>query len=169
MVATICILCYNLRKYCPLYWSIWRSLWQYVLFFGHSDTSNKIEVKLKEVITDLIKKHNVNEFYVGTHGNFDNIVKKTLIELKNIYPHITYTIVLSHLNFPKEHKTENYTNYIYPENFENTPPKYDIIRRNRWLIEQSDYVITYVEHTLSNAYKFKEIAEKKGKIVINII
>ncbi len=138
-------------------------------FFGHRDASNKIENILKEVITDLIKKHNVNKFYVGTHGNFDNMVKKALIELKNFYPHITYTIVLSNLNFPKERKTDNYTNYIYPEGFENTPPKYAIIQRNKWMIEQSDYVITYATHTFSNTYKFKMIAEKKGKKVINLI
>lgn len=36
------------------------------------------------------------------------------------------------------------------------------------MIEQADYVITYVTHSWGGAAKFKELAEKKGKTVINI-
>ena len=36
------------------------------------------------------------------------------------------------------------------------------------MIEKSDYVVTYVHHSFGGAAQFKEIAEKKGKIVINI-
>lgn len=36
------------------------------------------------------------------------------------------------------------------------------------MIEQSDYVVTYVKYTIGGASKFKELAEKKKKIVINI-
>ncbi len=36
------------------------------------------------------------------------------------------------------------------------------------MIEKSDYVVTYVKHTAGGAGKFKELAEKKKRIVINI-
>ena len=36
------------------------------------------------------------------------------------------------------------------------------------MIEQSDYVVTYVKYTVGGAAQFKEYAEKKGKIVINL-
>ena len=36
------------------------------------------------------------------------------------------------------------------------------------MIDNSDYVIVYVEHKTGGAAKFKEIAERKKKIVINI-
>ncbi|MBR1970364.1 MAG: hypothetical protein IKA17_08400 [Clostridia bacterium] len=47
-------------------------------------------------------------------------------------------------------------------------PKYAIVKRNQWMIEKSDYVIVYVKQSSGNAAKFKELSEKKGKIVINV-
>ena len=37
------------------------------------------------------------------------------------------------------------------------------------MIEQSDYVVTCVSRSWGGAAQFKELAEKKGKTVINII
>ena len=36
------------------------------------------------------------------------------------------------------------------------------------MIEQSDYVVTYVKYTVGGAEKFKKLAEKKKRMVINI-
>ncbi len=36
------------------------------------------------------------------------------------------------------------------------------------LIEKSDFVVTYVSREVGGAAKFKSLAEKKGKTVINI-
>lgn len=36
------------------------------------------------------------------------------------------------------------------------------------MIERSDYVVTYVKYTVGGAVRFKELAEKKNKTVINI-
>ncbi len=36
------------------------------------------------------------------------------------------------------------------------------------MIEHSDYVVTYVRYTCGGAAQFKELAEKKKKIVISI-
>lgn len=36
------------------------------------------------------------------------------------------------------------------------------------MIEQSDYVVTYVNHNFGGAARFKELAERKHKTVINI-
>ena len=70
-------------------------------------------------------------------------------------------------------KTE-YENYyaeeetLLPDGIEVGPARFAIDRRNKWMIEQADYVITYVTHSWGGAAKFKELAEKKGKTVINI-
>lgn len=36
------------------------------------------------------------------------------------------------------------------------------------MIEHSDYVISYVKYDIGGAARFKELAEKKNRIVINI-
>lgn len=72
---------------------------------------------------------------------------------------------------PKEKAKSRYDDLdftIYPEGLENTPPKYAIVTRNRWMINMSDYVVVYVKHSFGGAAQFKELAEKKGKIVINL-
>ena len=43
-----------------------------------------------------------------------------------------------------------------------------INKRNTWMINNSDYVVTYVKYSVVGAAKFKRLSEKKCKIVINI-
>lgn len=138
-------------------------------FFGHRNTSAEITPKLKTTIIDLIENKNVNLFLVGNQGNFDSIVKNVLSDLKTIYPHIIYYIALAYMPTKKDAEyPELFRNTIYPDGLENTPPKYAIHRRNMWMIDKSDYAITYVDHSIGGAAQFKEIAERKGKIVINL-
>ncbi len=138
-------------------------------FFGHRDVPDSTQEILEDIITYLIKEKNVNTFYIGNNGHFDYLVKKILIFLKTKYPNIKYYVVLAYIPV-KNNMTdpEYYSNTIYPEGLEDIPPKFAINRRNLWMIEKSDYVITYVTRTYGGAAKFKELSEKKGKIVINI-
>lgn len=137
-------------------------------FFGHRNAPKEIKPTLMSALIDLIENKNVLNFYVGNQGSFDQLVKQCLIELKEIYP-INYTIVLAYI--PKNvtaFKNENYKFTILPECIETVPKKFAIVYRNRWMIEQSAYVITYVKRLTGGAAQFKELAEKKEKTVINI-
>ncbi len=62
----------------------------------------------------------------------------------------------------------DFSDTIYPDGLENTPPRYAISKRNRWMIEKSYTIITYVTHQIGGAAQFKELSEKKGKNVINM-
>ncbi len=132
-------------------------------FFGHRDAPKEIEPTLQSTLIDLIENKGVINFYVGNNGNFDFMVEKNLKNLKVSYPHINYNIVLAYL--PKKKDYNN--NTIYPEGLE-TPPKYAIVKRNRWMVDNSDYIVTYVIRTFGGAAQFKAFAENKGKIVLNI-
>lgn len=138
-------------------------------FFGHNDTLQEIQPKLESSLINLIENHNVNIFYVGNHGNFDVLVKKTLKKLKATYTNINYSIVLAYMPIERQKcNSEDYFYTIYPEGLENIPPKYAIIKRNRWMINNSDYVVTYVKRNTGGAARFKKISEKLGKTVINL-
>lgn len=138
-------------------------------FFGHKNTPEQTEKILLTILIDLIENKNVDMFYVGNNGSFDNMVIKNLKILKLDYPHIKYAIVLAYMPNEKAESRYDDLNYtIYPEGLENTPPKYAIVKRNRWMINMSDYVVVYVKHSFGGAAQFKELAEKKGKIVINL-
>lgn len=132
-------------------------------FFGHRDCYENIENKLTKTIIDLIKNKNVKNFYVGNQGKFDAIVKRKLKELQQIYPEIDYCVVLAYM--PSE-KIDAPT--VYPSGMESVPKKYAILKRNLWMIEKSDYIVTYVNKIVGSSAHFKDVAEAKGKIVINL-
>lgn len=138
-------------------------------FFGHRDTPEAIEPILYATLVDLIENKNVDSFYVGNHGMFDSLVRKVLKQLKFSYPHINYAVVLAYM--PSKSATsifKDISETVYPEGVEKIPPKYAIIERNRWMTDRSDYIVTYAKYTIGGAVKFKSLAEKKGKIVLNL-
>jgi uncharacterized phage-like protein YoqJ len=135
-------------------------------FFGHKDTPKEIESALRSTLIDLIENKNVNVFYVGNNGNFDTMVRRQLEELSQVYP-ITYSVVLAYLPTEKN-KYDDFTNTLLPEGIEAVPKRFAISWRNKWMIEQSDVVVTYVTHTYGGAWQFKVIAQRQGKMVIEL-
>ena len=135
-------------------------------FFGHKDTPKEIEPTLRSTLIDLIENKNATMFYVGNNGNFDLMVRHQLEELSELYP-ITYNVVLAYLPTEKN-KYDNLTNTIYPEGIESVPKRFAIFWRNKWMIQQSDIVVTYVTHNFGGAAQFKEMAVKQKKIVVEL-
>lgn len=96
------------------------------------------------------------------------MVKRALIKLKKIYP-IDYSVVLAYLpesnRFPILQPTDN---TILPERIETVPKKFAITYRNKWMLNHSEYVVTYVKHVTGGAVQFKRLAERQKKTVINL-
>lgn len=136
-------------------------------FFGHRDCPSSIKPKLREVLIDLIENHDVDVFFVGQQGAFDRIVRSILKELALIYPHIRYAVVLERLP-PKqdEFDTRDYSDTMLPEGIEIVHPRFAISWRNKWMLERSDYVVTYITHSWGGAAQFAKMAEKNKKRVI---
>ena len=138
-------------------------------FFGHHDCPSSIKPKLREVLIDLIENQAVDMFYVGQQGAFDGIVRSVLKELVSVYPHICYAVVLERLP-PKqdEFDTRDYSDTMLPEGIETVYPRFAISWRNKWMIKQSDYVVTYITHSWGGAAQFAEMAAKNGKIIYSL-
>ena len=77
-------------------------------FFGHRYVADDIDEKLRDILVDLIENKGINNFYVGNHGNFDTLVKNTLISLKKDYEYIKYTVVLAYLPTQKGENQRDY-------------------------------------------------------------
>ena len=106
---------------------------------------------------------------MGNHGAFDAMVLRVLRELAELYP-IKYYVVLAYMPEKQdEYKMTDYTNTILPEGIETVIKRFAIDYRNRWMIDRSDFVVTYVVHDLgSGAAKYKWLAERKGRRVIEV-
>ena len=137
-----------------------------VTFFGHKDTPKEIEPTLRSTLVDLIENHGATEFYVGNNGSFDTMVRRQLENLSQTYP-ITYNIVLAYIP-TKKSEYDSFTNTLLPEGIETIPKRFAISYRNKWMVEQSDVVVTYVTHSFGGAAQFKAMAERQGKTVIEL-
>ena len=139
-------------------------------FFGHADSPTNIKKEIQKVIEDLILQKGVNTFYVGTNGNFDRMVQSVLIDLKKQYPNLECCTVLAYMPGIKSEFDVAYEKLetLYPDGLEKVPKRFAIDWRNKWMVQQSDYVISYVRHSFGGAAKYMELAKRKKKIVYNL-
>ena len=138
-------------------------------FFGQRDTPQDAFLPLQGILIDLIENHQADTFYIGNQGNFDNMVRRSLQWLQRKYPHITYAVVLAYR--PSKQvggDLKTYSDTIYPAELVGTPPKFAISKRNRWLVEHSDTVITYVHRSHGGAAQYEALARSRNKTVINV-
>lgn len=127
-------------------------------FFGHSQCPD-LRSELRDAVMRLAGD-GVDMFYVGDNGRFDAQVRSVLSELG-----LRYGVVLAYL--PKGGGAD-FDDTMFPEGLELVHPRYAIERRNRWMLERSDYVVTYVHHSWGGAAKFAALAERQGKRIIRL-
>ena len=139
-------------------------------FFGHADSPTNIKKEIKKVIDDLILQKGVTTFYVGSNGNFDRMVQSVLIDLKKQYPNLECCTVLAYMPGIKSEFDTGYEKLetLYLDGLEKVPKRFAIDWRNKWMVQQSDYVISYVCHSFGGAAKYMELAKRKKKIVYNL-
>jgi len=138
-------------------------------FFGHRDCPVSIKSKLRTVLIDLIENHMVDMFYIGQQGAFDSMVRSILKELVSVYPHIHYAVVLERIPSKRdEFDTRDYTDTILPEGIEEIHPRFAISWRNRWMLKQSDYVVTYITRNQGGAAQFAQMAARQKKTIVKI-
>ncbi|MBQ9801465.1 MAG: hypothetical protein IJW51_00110 [Clostridia bacterium] len=138
-----------------------------VTFFGHRDTPRSILLDLYSVLEYLILNEDAKLFLVGNQGEFDKTVLFALTKLKKIYSHICCQIVFAYmpnrnLNLPRDIDT------VFPLQAANSLPRFAIEKRNIWMLNESDLVITYVARSHGGAAHFKKRALSQGKRVIEL-
>lgn len=133
-------------------------------FFGHRDCDHTIYKTLEKTIIELIQVKGVTKFLVGNNGNFDRLVLTALLKCSKKIPNIEYCVVLAYM--PKN--SVFYYPTIFPEELVNIPKRYAIPYRNKYMIENSDFVITYVSRHFGGAYSSFKKAQKMNKTVINL-
>jgi hypothetical protein len=72
------------------------------------------------------------------------------------------------LNTYKEHYEHNYDDIIIPEVVTGVHYKSAITKRNRWMVDECDYIVTFVYRDFGGAYDTKKYAIKHGKTVIEV-
>lgn len=144
-------------------------------FAGHSKiyTDTNILMKLiNENAEKLIKEQGVKEFWCGNYGAFDKLSACVIRNLKQIYKDITLVLVIPYvineINDCKEQYYKEYDEILLANIPKSTPKKYHIIKANQYMIDNSDFLISYVLHNWGGAVKTLEYAKKKKIEIINL-
>ena len=144
-----------------------------VAFFGHSEIyENKedISVALTSVLNSEIKNEAV-DFYLGAMGEFDSLALRACTQFKLTHPNVTLYFVTPYIDDKylalRNYEVKRYDGTIYPP-LESVPPQYAIIERNKWIVNQADLVIAYVNHSWGGATKALEYTHKVRKRYINL-
>ena len=95
------------------------------------------------------------------------MVRQELKKLQARYPQIRVTVMLAYL--PEMQKPiGDGIETVYPDGLETVPLRFAIEKRNRILLDRADLVVTYVRYPFGGAAKFKALAARKGKEVIEL-
>ncbi len=105
---------------------------------------------------------------------FDNLANRCCRKFfsKADFSSVEYVFVTPYLDGRYIKKRVNdadvrYDGIIYPP-IERVLPKFAITARNRWMVENSDIIIFYVDKAYGGAYATMEYARRKGKKIINV-
>ena len=146
-----------------------------ITFVGHSkiNKSNILHDRIRQVILENIKQNERIMFYCGGYGDFDTFCIEICISIRKQIPncelvYVTPYILTKPIRREKHlNEFDIYDSIVYPP-IEKTPPKFAIIKRNEWMINEADLIIAYVTHTYGGARKALEYAAKKKKRIINL-
>ncbi len=135
-------------------------------FFGHRDCPAEVRAALRGTVVELIEQCGADTFYVGNHGAFDAMARSVLRELKQEYSHISCHVVLAYLPQGQNRADDrDGCDLIYPEGIELVPKRFAVSWRNQWMLERSEYVVTYITHGWGGAAQFAQMAKRQKKIV----
>ena len=130
-----------------------------------------IKEQLAEVIEQHITEYGVTTFTVGRYGWFDSLVREVLREAKKRHSDIKLYLLAPYALDRKVETPDKFNGIFYPDGLEFVPRQFAIIEANRYMIKNSDYLISYCHH-VGNTRNFIEYAqkrEKKGLIKITLL
>lgn len=139
-------------------------------FIGHREAPESLAPFLAEAIERHITEFGVTEFIVGSYGAFDRMVARQLAGIKKHCSEINIMLLTPY--HPAERKAnlpKGFEICFYPPGLECVPKRLAILRANKYMIEHSDHLITFVWHTASNARNLLEHAKRlelQGRIRI---
>lgn len=133
-------------------------------FVGHREASLEIFPALMDAVEQHIIQYNVTEFIVGNYGGFDRMAAKAVIKVKERHPDVSLLMLIPY--HPTERPVElpqGFDNTFYPPGMESVPRRFAIVRANRYVVDNTDYLIAYVWHPASNARNLVEYAKKRAR------
>ena len=137
-----------------------------ITFCGHSQytETKEDEQKIISFLTETVGDRPA-ELFLGGYGSFDEFARKCGRIYQKTHPDVKLIFVTPYIY--ADLQKDLYDAIIYPE-LEKVPPKFAISRRNKWMVEQADYVIAHINHAWGGAYQTYKHAKRKNKRLLNL-
>lgn len=141
--------------------------------FGHRTVLGNIDDELYCMVCKIIEM-GCNVFYTGHMGDFDRIFTSCVRKAKKNYPNRKIKLICvkpyltKELNENKQYYYELYDDIIIPEELSGVYYKNAITKRNQWMIDKSDIVLTYTIINGGGAAASKQYALRHNKLLIEL-
>lgn len=139
-----------------------------VFFCGNKVTKESeeeyIEQMLRKIIKKLLCEYDATNFLVHQYGDFDKLAYNVLNELKKEYQDTnTFSIgIIEKLIIDDRFYTARCLDSEKEE-------KFDMADKDKFIVDCSDFVVSYVKYGWDDAYKTVEYAQFVNKPIIHII
>lgn len=144
-------------------------------FVGHREIYGyNVESSIELTIESILKKDSSFIFYSGDMGQFDKMCSAAVRTAKRRHPELDIKLIvvlpymISKVNTDKDYYKSLYDEIIIPMELSNAHYKSAIAKRNRWIVDQSDFLIAYVYREFGGAYTTFKYACRKKKEIINL-
>ena len=143
-----------------------------VVLFGHRNFSGHriLDERLRPLLIGLINANPFLEIYIGRNGEFDIYAATLVKSVLNVTgkENTEFICVLPYPEKNMEYYEDYYDSVIIPEHLGKSHPKGAITRRNRWMVEQADLFVCYLEQESGGVYTALKYAKKLKKQIINL-
>ncbi|WP_455683964.1 DUF1273 domain-containing protein [Thomasclavelia sp.] len=144
-------------------------------FAGHRQTPHCLFKEIITAVEKLVLATDEIEFLSGSMGDFDKLCEKAVREIKKEYPkkNIHLCRVLPGCQYIPHKEEYQYQRSLFDDIIvcdasDGAHYKSMIGKRNRWMVEQSDFMIAYVMHESGGAYSTFQYAGKQNVEIIRI-
>lgn len=137
-----------------------------VCFCGHREVEDSQVKNRVRMIAEQLIINGADTFLLGGYGEFDLLSAHIVRDLKNKYTHIQIILVIPYIN--KKFNSDLYDFSVYPP-LEDTPPRFAISKRNEYMVDTCDVIISYVNKSYGGAYKMLEYGKRKKKQIISVL
>lgn len=147
-----------------------------VSFFGHRHIKAPLQTEqnLEKIISHLLQENDFIEFLVGRNGEFDQIVSSTIRRCRRQIRNDNSVLIWVMPYSTAEYRNNKRSFLAYYDEIEICEQaaaahyKAAFQIRNRTMVDRSDLVILYIDHSYGGAYQTFQYVKKIGKKHINI-
>ncbi len=142
-----------------------------IAFVGHREVYDvwRLEEEIEKIAKNAILMHDFVEFYLGRNGEFDLLVASVIKRIQKSTDRQNSTLILV---LPYHVKDEAYYETYYDEICYPNAPKVHyraaITKRNEFMIDHADLLVSFVDTPSGGAYQAMRYAEKHHVPIQNI-